>query len=67
MTEDQPRRGPGRPATGHDPVRSIRMGDVWERARAAAVEDGEPFAALVEQALERELARRDRARRRPTG
>ena len=29
-------RGRGRPATGRDPVRTIRMGALWDEARAAA-------------------------------
>jgi hypothetical protein len=50
----------GRPATGQTPVRPIRLGPIWDRARRAAAEDGEKLAVFVERALTRELDRRAR-------
>jgi hypothetical protein len=53
---------PGRPATGQVPVRTIRLGQVWDDARAAADLDGEKFASFVERALRAEMRRRARLR-----
>jgi hypothetical protein len=39
-------------------VRTIRLGSIWDEAKAAAKVDGTPFASLVEQALRAELKRR---------
>ena len=50
MTET-PRRG-GRPATGKTPTRSVRIGDVWDRARAIAEQRGTTITAVIEHALE---------------
>jgi hypothetical protein len=53
---------PGRPATGQVPVRTIRLGQVWDDARAAAKLDDEAFASFVERALRAEMRRRARLR-----
>jgi hypothetical protein len=55
MTE---KRGPGRPATGQTPAHSIRIGPVWDEAKAAAKADGTTFAVFVEMALRAEIKRR---------
>lgn len=57
-------RGRPRKPEGETPSRSIRVGDVWDDAKAAAEADGEKFAAFVERALRLELARRKRRQRR---
>ena len=54
MTE---KRGPGRPATGHDPVRTIRMGAIWAEANALAKSRNERLSDVIEQALKRYVAR----------
>lgn len=54
MTE--PRR-PGRPATGQVPVRTVRVGRIWDQARAVAKERGERFADVVERELVRYVHR----------
>ena len=50
----------GRPATGQVPVRTVRLGAVWEEARAAAKEDGLRFADWLERVIRAELRRRHR-------
>lgn len=55
MTEVK--RGPGRPATGHNPVRTIRMGDIWTEANELAKSRNERLADVIEQALKRYVAR----------
>lgn len=57
----------GRPPSGITPGRSIRIGAVWDQAKAAAEQDGEKFAAFVERALVLELARRARRLRKQAG
>lgn len=54
MTE--PRR-PGRPATGQVPVRTVRIGPVWDQAHEIAKARGERFSDVVETALARYVAR----------
>lgn len=50
MTE--PKRRPGRPATGQTPSQSVRCPDgVWNAAKEKAQREGEPFAAVVERLL----------------
>lgn len=46
--------------------RNLRLGPVYERAEQE-LEPGETMTHLVEQALEHEIIRRQRARRRATG
>jgi hypothetical protein len=58
---------PGRPATGQTKGRSIRIGDTWDEAYAAADADGEKFATFVERALRRELDRRAKRLQREQG
>lgn len=46
------------------PVRSIRVGDVWEAAKAIAEEKGDSFADdVVTPALERYVSRNRKAER----
>ena len=57
MTATEKRR-PGRPATGHDPTRSIRCpDDLWAEIRVVAKERGESASALVVRAAAREVRR----------
>jgi hypothetical protein len=64
MSDDSPRRGPGRPATGHDPVRTVRSGAIWDRGRELAAELDISMSRYVEEALRRENARVERSLRR---
>lgn len=50
----------GRPATGQTPVRTVRLGGIWDEVQAAARDDGEKVAIFVERALRAELDRRVR-------
>lgn len=50
MTET---RGVGRPATGQTPVRTMRIGGIWDEAKAIADRRGEKMTAVVEEALRR--------------
>lgn len=43
----------GRPRTGETPVRSVRLGAVWEEAEANAKADGENMATLLDRLLRR--------------
>ena len=47
----------GRPPKPEGPLkgRTIRMGDTWDDARAAADANGESFATFVERALRAEI------------
>lgn len=47
---------PGRPATGQTPVRTLRMGPVWDEARAVAKERGENLRDVIERYLRRYIA-----------
>jgi hypothetical protein len=64
MADDEtPRNKGGRPAgstTGQAKLRTLRMGPLWERGQALAKAEGIHMTALVEEALRREIARRDR-------
>ena len=44
-------RRPGRPATGKTPSRSMRLGDVYDQAKAKAEANGETITAVVERLL----------------
>lgn len=49
---DTSKRRPGRPYSGGStPTRSMRLGDVYERAMAKAHARGETIAAVVERKL----------------
>lgn len=54
MTES---RGVGRPATGQTPVRTMRVGTIWDEAKAIADARGEKMTAVVEDALRRYVRR----------
>lgn len=58
---DPPKRRGGRPATGQTPVRTLRLGGVWDRCAELAAERGEKMTALVERALIAEERRLKRA------
>jgi hypothetical protein len=51
----------GRPPTGQTPMRSFRMGPVWDEARTVADERGEKLRDVIERYLRRYIAahRRD--------
>lgn len=59
--EEIERRRPGRPATGHDPTRSIRVGGVWDEAKMIANERGENVNQVIVRALENYVRRHRRA------
>lgn len=44
-------RRPGRPATGKTPTRSMRLGPVYDLAKARAERRGETITAVVERLL----------------
>lgn len=48
----EPKRRPGRPATGQTPTRSVRIGSIWDRAREIAEQRGEGISTVIERALE---------------
>lgn len=54
MTE---KRGPGRPATGQVPVRTVRIGSAWDEAKALAEQRGEKFSDVLDGLLKRWVAR----------
>lgn len=59
--DDTPKRRPGRPVTtGTSPVRTIRVGQVWEQAAAIAAARGESLPDVVRRSLERYVARHRR-------
>jgi hypothetical protein len=45
------KRRPGRPATGKTPTRSMRLGPVYDQAKAKAEANGETITAVVERLL----------------
>lgn len=45
------KRRPGRPATGKTPVRSMRLGDIYDKAKAKAEANGETITAVVKRLL----------------
>ena len=47
----EPKRRPGRPATGKTPTRSMRLGPVYDQAKAKAEANGESITAVVERLL----------------
>jgi hypothetical protein len=55
--EPEKKRGPGRPATGHDPTRSVRIGAAWDEARVIAQERHESLNAIITRALENYIRR----------
>lgn len=61
-TPDSAPRRPGRPATGQTPVRTVRIGAVWDRCVELATGRGEKMTALVERALVAEEKRLNRRR-----
>jgi hypothetical protein len=58
MVVTSPRRGPGRPATGTNPTRSMRLGPNFDDARRYAERDGETITAVVERLLAEYVARK---------
>jgi hypothetical protein len=50
----------GRPPTGQTPVRTVRLGDVWDEARANAEAEGHTMTDLVDRLLRRYNAARRR-------
>lgn len=65
MDEVKPKRGrPKGSATGQKPLRTLRVGPLWEQGQEQAKADGITMTALVEEALRREIARRQRLERR---
>lgn len=46
----------GRPATGQTPVRAVRVGPVWDEAKAIADARGDHMAVIVDKALRRYIA-----------
>lgn len=57
MTGEIEKRRPGRPATGHQPTRSVRIGAVWIEAQAIAMERGESLNQVITRALENYVRR----------
>lgn len=55
-TDPQPRRR-GRPATGHHPTRSVRIGPAWDQAAAIAKTRGESLNQIITRALENYIRR----------
>lgn len=53
----------GRPRTGQTPVRSVRIGRVWDQAHAVAEERGERLAVIIERLLRRYIANHERAKK----
>lgn len=65
MTDDtKPTGRPKGSATGQTPMRTLRMGPLWEQGQAAAKAHGMTMTALVEEALREKLAKLDRQDRR---
>jgi hypothetical protein len=54
---EQVKRGPGRPATGQVPVRTVRVGSVWDEAHEIAKVRGEKFSDVIDSLLKRYVAR----------
>lgn len=51
------KRRPGRPATGHQPTRSVRIGDVWDEAKVIAAGRQESINQVITRALENYVRR----------
>lgn len=65
MTDDaKPTGRPKGSATGQTPMRTLRMGPLWEQGQAAAKVLGMTMTALVEEALREKLLRLHRKDRR---
>ena len=45
------KRRPGRPATGHHPTRSVRIGSAWDEAMVIARRRKEPLNQIITRAL----------------
>ncbi len=58
---EEEKRRPGRPATGHDPTRSVRIGPVWDEALVVAKDRGDKLNQVITRALEN-YVRRHRSR-----
>lgn len=43
----------GRPATGKTPVRTVRLGAVWDEAKTNAKADGETMTHVLDRLLRR--------------
>lgn len=54
----------GRPATGQTKVRSVRVGDVWDTAKANAEQDGETISDVITRLLLRYNLAQERKRQR---
>jgi hypothetical protein len=54
--EDTGRRR-GRPATGHQPTRSVRIGGVWDEAKVIATSRHESLNKVITRALENYVRR----------
>jgi len=57
MDDETPRPKRGRPATGHDPVRTVRIGPIWDEARDTAKRRGDSMADIITTALTKYVAR----------
>lgn len=65
MTQDaKPTGRPVGSATGQTPMRTLRMGPLWEQGQALAKAHGMTMTALVEEALREKLAKLERQDRR---
>lgn len=51
------RKKPGRPATGHSPTRSVRIGPVWDEAMEIAKDRGDKLNQVITRALENYVRR----------
>lgn len=63
MENETPRKRAGRPrgtGQGETPIRHVRIGPLWDRGKDIAEAEGITMTALVEEALRREVARRER-------
>ncbi len=47
----------GRPATGQTPVRTLRLGALWDEAKTIADRRGDKMTAIIEEALRRYIRR----------
>jgi hypothetical protein len=64
MAAKQEKRGPGRPATGKQPHRSIRASDEdWNNWQTAAEHNGQSLAAWMRDILNRAARRQLRDKR----
>lgn len=49
---ETPKNKGGRPATGHSPTRSMRIGQVWDDAKTIAEKRGDSLNGVITRALE---------------